>query len=74
MAVSIVPPAQELSPLSPAPPVLVYNCIDGDNRVGENISQANTLRRILHWVEFVLDAQKDALLGDTFKSFDILKF
>lgn len=65
-----VPPAQQ-APIAPIPPQYVF--LDGNDVVGDGISEIYSLRQILHWIGFVTDNQKDNLVNDAFGSYEDLK-
>ena len=61
-----VPPVPAANAAIPVPP---YVPVGGHNVVTVDLSERDSLRQILYWCGFVIDAQIDLLLDDGFESF-----
>ena len=55
------------------PPVDPYQFVIADETVEDGITEANSLRQILHWIGFRIEAQRTSLVEDCFGSFRDLK-
>ena len=67
---AVPPPAQQVPVIPVAPP---HVFLEGIDVVGDVITEADSLRQILHWIGFTIYEQKVALVNDAFGSYEDLK-